>query len=219
MITLRHISKKYRDGKTTFFALEDVSLHIERGEFVSILGPSGSGKSTLLHVVGGLDRPSSGTVEVGGKVLGEMGERELARFRNTTVGFVFQFFYLLPYVPTLDNAMLPLIYSKKRVNRNSRAMQVLRAVGLDGKIKNRPNELSGGEQQRVAIARALMNDPEIVLADEPTGNLDTKTGNQIIDILVSLNRRGKTLVVVTHDESIAARAHRMIRLRDGKIIS
>lgn len=219
MISLTRVSKIYRDGKKEFFALRDVSLEIKKGEFVSILGPSGSGKSTLLHLIGGLDRPSSGTVEVDEKNLGLLRERELARFRNRSVGFVFQFFYLLPRVSSLENAMLPLIYSKRNVRRDSRVRDVLRAVGLGEKLMNNPHELSGGEQQRVAIARALMNDPDIILADEPTGNLDTRNGAQIIDILVSLQRRSKTLIIVTHDIAIANRADRTIHLRDGEIVS
>ena len=218
MIQAKNLTKQHQLGQTTFVALDNVSLEIKTGEFVSILGPSGSGKSTLMHLLGGLDRPTAGEIEIDGVKLTKLSDRELARTRNRKVGFVFQFFNLLHQSSALDNVLLPLIYSKNSKDRKARAVRVLTQVGLADKLKNRPAELSGGEQQRVAIARALVNDPEIILADEPTGNLDSKTGEQIIEILVALNRAGKTLIIVTHDEKIGARADRVIHIQDGKIV-
>lgn len=217
MIRLTNISKHYHIGHTLFYALQDISLTIEKGEFVSILGPSGSGKSTLMHCMGGLDHPSSGVVEVNGERLSDMRDAELARFRNSTVGFVFQFFNLLPQLSSLDNVMLPLVYARTNVDRISLATKALTVLGLGKKLRNRPGELSGGEQQRVALARALIHDPDIVLADEPTGNLDSKTGSQIVEIFSLLHQEGKTVVIVTHDEALAGRAQRIIRIQDGKI--
>ncbi len=218
MIKLSEVTKEYRSNATVFSALNNVSLKIAQGEFVSILGPSGSGKSTLLYLMGGLDHSTRGVVEVAGNDLSKLKEKDLASYRGSKIGFVFQFFNLIPQASALDNVILPLIYTESKVNRVTRAKEVLTSLGLGGKLRRRPSELSGGEQQRVAIARALVNDPEIILADEPTGNLDSKTGAQIVDILEGLRRRGKTLVVVTHDELIASRADRIVRLRDGQII-
>lgn len=219
MIRLSNVSKEYRNG-ARFSALKNVSLDVAQGEFVSILGPSGSGKSTLLHIMGGLDRPTAGTVEVAGEDLGTMGEGKLARFRNRTVGFVFQFFHLLPQLSAFENVMLPLVYAGMEPRmRALRAKELLTAMGLETKLRQPPNKLSGGEQQRVAIARALANDPPVIFADEPTGNLDSETGRYIVELLAWLNGAGKTLVVVTHDEGFAKQAHRMITLKDGSIIS
>lgn len=217
MIKVQNLTKTYKGGDSKFNALDNVSLEIQKGEFVAILGPSGSGKSTLMHLIGGLDKPTNGTIEVDGQNLGKLNGGKLARYRNEKVGFVFQFFNLLQGTNSLTNVILPLIYAKRKVNRRDRATELLTEVGLSTKLKNKPNQLSGGEQQRVSMARALVNDPEIILADEPTGNLDTKTGETIFQLLKELNSKGKTVIVVTHDNSIATKADRIIRVRDGKI--
>ena len=218
MIELRNINKTYRTGKIAFQALRDVSLSIEQGEFVAIMGPSGSGKSTLLHLLGFLDRPDSGSYTIYGKEIGLSGEQELACLRNHLIGFVFQQFHLLSRTSAIDNAHLPLTYSGKRYNKE-KASQRLREVGLAQREDHKPNELSGGEQQRVAIARALVNDPMIIFADEPTGNLDTRSEEEIIAILEELNSQGKTIIMVTHEKEIAEHARRIIFMRDGKIVS
>ncbi len=218
MIEVSQVFKTYKSGETTFNALNNVSLKIEKGEFVAILGQSGSGKSTLMHLIGGLDHPTSGTIMVDGEEVSKMKDGQLARFRNEKIGFVFQFFNLLQGNSALKNVITPLVYTRKKgINRSKRALEIMTAVGLEKKLKNRPNQLSGGEQQRVAIARALIADPEIILADEPTGNLDSKTGEQIFNLLDTLNREGKTVVVVTHDEELANRAKRIVRLKDGEV--
>jgi len=220
MIEVNQVLKTYKTGETTFNALNAVSLKIETGEFVAILGASGSGKSTLMHLIGGLDHPTSGNIVIDEQDLSKMKDGKLAGFRNEKVGFVFQFFNLLQGTSALDNVITPLIYTRKKgISRRSKALEVMTAVGLEKKLKNRPNQLSGGEQQRVAIARALVNDPEIILADEPTGNLDSKTGEQIFNLLVDLNKQGKTVLVVTHDQDLASKASRTIRLKDGEIVS
>lgn len=236
MIKVDGVSKRYTFGKTGgfripflrkktenesnyFYALKNASLKIDQGEFVAILGASGSGKSTLMHLIGGLDRPTEGTIEVDGQMISKMKDRHLARYRNEKIGFVFQFFNLLQGTSTLKNVTLPLIYTRKKgINRRKKAIEVLVSVGLEGKLRNRPNQLSGGEQQRVSIARALINDPEIILADEPTGNLDSKTGQQIFDLLIELNKKGKTVVMVTHDQNLAKKAHRIIQVKDGEVV-
>ena len=218
MIQLNHVSKTYHEGKVPFHALRDVSLEIKQGEFVSILGPSGSGKSTLMHLIGGLDHASAGTVSINGQFLGMLSDHDLTRFRNRHIGFVFQFFQLLPYLTALENVRLPLTYSDFKIDRTAHAAEMLRYFGLGSKLKSKINELSGGERQRVAIARALICDPAVILADEPTGNLDSKNGAYVFDMLASLHEVGKTIVVVTHDEHLAKRAHRVIRIQDGKII-
>ena len=217
IIDLKDVSKVYKSGEIQFKALDKVSLEIKTGDFVAILGPSGGGKSTLMHLIGGLDKPTSGIITVDGQNLNKMSDEQLARYRNEKVGFVFQFFNLLQGATTLSNVILPLVYSKKKVSRKSKATQILKEVGLGEKLKNRPNQLSGGEQQRVSIARALVNDPEIILADEPTGNLDSKTGQAIFSLLQGLNEKGKTVVVVTHEIALAEKAKRIVRVTDGRV--
>ncbi|MBU1853200.1 MAG: ABC transporter permease [Candidatus Omnitrophica bacterium] len=218
MIEIKDLSKTYGRGKASVFALRDVSITIQQGEFVAIMGPSGSGKSTLLHMLGFLDRPDKGSYRILDTEVSNLSDDGLAHLRNRLVGFVFQQFYLLRRTSALENVELPLIYSgKKAVIENAR--KNLDSVGLSGRIAHKPNELSGGEQQRVAIARALVNDPLIILADEPTGNLDTKSEEEIIKILKGLNEQGKTIILVTHEKEIAQHAKRIITMRDGSIIS
>jgi len=219
LVVLENVTKIYKMGSEEIKALDDLSLEIRDGEILVVMGPSGSGKSTFLHLVGCLDRPTSGKILIDGKDISNLRERELARIRNRTIGFVFQQFNLLPRLTALENVELPMIYAgipkRKRVER---AKKLLEMVGLSDRMKHRPSQLSGGQQQRVAIARALANDPRIILADEPTGNLDTKSGEVVINILRDLNRKGLTIVIVTHDPDITIIAHRVIHLKDGKII-
>jgi putative ABC transport system ATP-binding protein len=195
-----------------------VSVRIDPGDYLAVVGPSGSGKSTLMHLLGALERPTAGTLRVGGRDVAGLGKDELARVRNETIGFVFQAFQLLPRTTAVDNVAMPLVYrGVRRSERRRRAEQALRSVGMEHRLGHTPNQLSGGEQQRVAIARALVGDPQVILADEPTGNLDSVRGGEVMDLLEALNRdRGVALVVVTHDLDIAARAHRQLRLRDGR---
>lgn len=218
MIELKNINKIYSTGKISFQALHNVSVNIEQGEFVAIMGPSGSGKSTLMHLLGFLDRPDSGSYTIYGKEINHLDDDDLARLRNHLAGFVFQQFHLLSRTSALDNAHLPLIYAGER-GQKQKAENCLKNVGLGHRISNHPNEMSGGEQQRVAIARAIVNDPLILFADEPTGNLDTKSEEEIIKILEKLNREGKTIIMVTHEKEIAEHAKRIIFMRDGKIVS
>jgi macrolide transport system ATP-binding/permease protein len=218
MIELKSITKTYKTGRVGVAALQGVSLKIGTGEFVAIMGPSGSGKSTLLHLIGLLDRPDSGQYYLVGKDVTSLSNGQLALLRNHLMGFVFQQFHLLPRLSSLENAELPLIYAGKR-HLKEKAIENLNSVGLSQRMKHRPNELSGGEQQRVAIARSLVNDPPLILADEPTGNLDTKSQDEIMAILEKLNRSGKTIIMVTHEAEVAAHAKRIIRMRDGNIIS
>jgi putative ABC transport system ATP-binding protein len=220
MIEVQDLTKIYRLGSVEVPALRGVSFGIERGEVVAIMGQSGSGKSTLMNVLGCLDLPTSGQYSLDGRNIAGMNEDELAVIRNQKVGFVFQQFNLLPRMTVRRNVELPLMYNgaDPQENGSHRAEAILNAVGLGDRMTHRPTELSGGEQQRVAIARALINEPDLILADEPTGNLDTHTGAEIINLLLGLNReQGLTLVIVTHDPSIAAQTRRVIRLRDGKI--
>jgi macrolide transport system ATP-binding/permease protein len=218
MIGLKNIFKTYQMGKVEVKALQDVSLQIAPGEFVAIMGPSGSGKSTLMHILGLLDRPDKGVYYLGNKKINELPDEELSAIRNRLVGFVFQQFHLLPRMTALENAALPLIYAGRRYMKE-KAREEIEGVGLADRMNHRPNELSGGQQQRVAIARSLVNDPLIILADEPTGNLDSKSQEEIISVLKGLNQKGKTVIIVTHEKEIAAHARRIIRMLDGRIIS
>ncbi len=218
MIELKHIFKTYSMGSVGVQALNDVSLTIDAGDFVAIMGPSGSGKSTLLHVLGLLDRPDKGAYLLGNKDVSGLGDDELSAVRSQAAGFVFQQFHLLKRSTALENVQLPLIYAGKR-DAQSSALDRIKDVGLEARIHHKPNELSGGEQQRIAIARALVNDPPIIFADEPTGNLDTKSEAEIMKILEALNRQGKTIIMVTHENEVAQRARRIIMMRDGKVLS
>jgi putative ABC transport system ATP-binding protein len=218
LIRLQNISRRYQMGGETIYALRDVSLEIQRGEYVAIMGPSGSGKSTLMNLLGCLDTATSGTYELNGTNVSEMDDNELAGIRNREIGFVFQTFNLLPRSNALRNVELPLIYSgMNSEERRQLALETLASVGLADRVHHKPNEMSGGQRQRVAIARALVNKPSIVLADEPTGNLDSKTGEEIMALFEVLSQRGNTIFVVTHEEEIARHARRIIRIRDGLI--
>src|SRR5437588_7624579 len=218
LVELRNVSKIYRLGDEEIRALDDVSLAIEAGEFISIIGPSGSGKSTLMHILGCLDSPSKGTIQLDGVMIEKASSRQLAGIRNRKIGFVFQFFNLLPKLNVVQNVELPMIYSGiSAKERRQRAMASLEAVDLANRAKHRPSQLSGGQQQRAAIARALVNDPRIVFADEPTGNLDSHTGEAILKLFRRLSKQGRTIVLVTHDPEIAAVTPRRIEIRDGKL--
>ena len=220
ILELKNITKTYTTGTNSFNALDDVSLKIHEGEFISITGPSGSGKSTLMHIIGLLDNPTSGEVVLNGKNIAKLKEHQLAQIRNVTLGFVFQQFNLLAKTSSLDNVMLPLLYSDvPKKNRQNIAFKLLQKVNLTDKISNTPAQLSGGQQQRVAIARALVNNPQIILADEPTGNLDSKSGVEIMKFFHQLNEQeGRTIVIVTHDMDLAKQANRTIIIKDGKIL-
>jgi putative ABC transport system ATP-binding protein len=218
LVELRNVSKIYQLGDEEIRALDDVTLDIEAGEFISIIGPSGSGKSTLMHILGCLDSPSKGTVKLDEVMIQDATPRQLAVIRNRKVGFVFQFFNLLPKLNVLQNVELPMIYSGVSSKaRREKAMAALESVDLANRAKHRPSQLSGGQQQRAAIARALVNDPRIIFADEPTGNLDSHTGDAILKLFRRLSTEGRTIVLVTHDPEIAAVTPRKIEIRDGKI--
>jgi len=218
LVELRNVSKIYHLGGEEIRALDDLSLDIEGGEFISIIGPSGSGKSTLMHILGCLDTPTRGTLKLDGTEIQNATKRELARIRNEKIGFVFQFFNLLPKLNVLQNVELPMIYSgASSSERRERSIAALKLVDLENRSKHRPMQLSGGQQQRVAIARALVNNPKIVFADEPTGNLDSHTGEAILSLFRKLSEEGRTIALVTHDPEIAAVTPRRIEIRDGKV--
>lgn len=218
IIETTEISKTYRMGAEIVQALKSISINVNKGEYVAFMGPSGSGKSTLMNIIGCLDSPTSGTYVLNGKDVSDMSENELAEIRNKEIGFVFQTFNLLPRASCLDNVALPLIYAGfNKSDREEKAFQALSNVGLADRVHHRPNELSGGQRQRVAIARALVNDPSIILADEPTGNLDSKTSYGIMELFHELHQKGNTIIMVTHEDDIAHYAHRIVRLRDGLI--
>ena len=218
LVELRNVSKIYHLGGEEIRALDNISLDIESGEFISIIGPSGSGKSTLMHILGCLDSPTCGSMKLDGTMIHGATSKQLAMIRNQKIGFVFQFFNLLPKLNVLQNVELPMIYSGKNSReRKERAMAALKMVDLENRVKHRPFQLSGGQQQRVAIARALVNGPKIVFADEPTGNLDSHTGEAILELFSKLTEEGRTIALVTHDPEIAARTPRRIEIRDGKI--
>ena len=219
LLKLVDVSKTYLPDSHAVEALKKTNLEIKKKDFIAIMGPSGSGKSTLMHLIGCLDIPTSGKVIFEGKDVSSLSEAELARIRNQKIGFVFQTFNLIPRVTTLANVELPLIYAGvNKQERLKRVKEVINKVGLEERLDHFPNQLSGGEQQRVAIARALVNNPTIILADEPTGNLDSKTGREIIDLFRKLNREGNTFVMVTHDQEIAKSANNIIKIKDGEII-
>ncbi len=218
---MENITKTYKIGEDNVEVLTNINLSIEKGEFAAIMGASGSGKTTLMNIIGCLDVPTSGRYILAGKEVSNLTDDELSIIRNEHIGFVFQNFYLLPYATVFENILLPTLYvstSLSKLEVEKRASEILRLVGLQERAKFRPNQLSGGQQQRVAIARALINDPEMILCDEPTGQLDSKTAAEIIDLLKKMNEQGKTLIIVTHDQNIASHAKRIIKIKDGAIV-
>ncbi len=218
MISLKNISKVYNMGHVSVNALGPIDLEIERGDFTAILGPSGSGKSTLMNIIGCLDRPTDGEYSLDGTPVHEFSRKQLARVRNKKIGFVFQSFNLLPFATAYENVELPMLYANIAKKERKRIVtHLLESVSLSDRATHRPAELSGGQRQRISIARALANDPDIILADEPTGNLDSKSGAEVLDIFKQLNRQNKTIVFVTHDENLALHANRIIRLLDGDV--
>jgi putative ABC transport system ATP-binding protein len=218
MIEIKELSKVYRMGKEKVIALNKVSFNIQDGEFVAIVGPSGSGKSTLMHLVGGLDTPTKGSIEVDGKDIAKLKDKDMAKYRNEKIGFVFQAFNLENTQTALENVMMPLIFSGVgKKERKERALKALDLVGLSDKVKHKPTEMSGGQRQRVSIARAIVNNPQIIFADEPTGNLDSKTGENIMNLFQELNDKGYTIIMVTHNQVEAKKAKRMIKIMDGVI--
>ncbi|MBY0572704.1 MAG: ABC transporter ATP-binding protein [Undibacterium sp.] len=220
MIKLENISKTYQTDKVETLALKDINLHVKKGEFVSIMGPSGCGKSTLLNLIGLLDKPGKGKVEVEGSELKNWGDKDLAKLRNRTFGFIFQSFHLINDLKVIDNVELPLLYRKSTGKERRRlAEEALARVGLAARMDHYPNQLSGGQQQRVAIARAMVGRPHILLADEPTGNLDSQMGAEVMDILLKLNQEGTTVVMVTHDERQAKQGGRIVRVFDGQLVA
>lgn len=219
LIQLQKVSKVFKTGNVSFQALKNINLNIARGEFVAIVGPSGSGKSTLMHILGLLDKPSSGSYLLEGADVSKMKEDTLSALRNKKIGFVFQSFNLLPRTSALSNVMLPLTYAGVGLEeRENLARMALSSVGLADKEKSHPNQLSGGQQQRVAIARAIVTNPEVILADEPSGNLDSKTGKEILKIFQKINREGRTIILITHDQQIAQAAERIVTIKDGRLV-
>ena len=219
VIRLNNVCKTYDLGEEKLEILKNISLTICAGELVAIVGPSGSGKSTLMHIMGLLDKQTSGCVELSGHDVSDLSEVESAKMRNEYIGFIFQQFNLLSRTSALENVLLPTLYSTVATDKTSYAKQILTDLGLGDRLKNYPNQLSGGQQQRVAIARALVNDPAVIFADEPTGNLDSKSGHEVVELLKKLNKEGRTIVIVTHDIELAQMAHRTIKIFDGKIVS
>jgi len=220
MIKLHNVSKTYRTDKVETLALKDIDLQVARGEFVAMMGPSGCGKSTLLNLIGLLDRPGQGGIEIDGIAITRYKDRQLAQLRNRTFGFIFQSFHLIPDLRVIDNVELPLLYrSGSGSERRRLAREALEKVGLSARMDHYPNQLSGGQQQRVAIARAIVGQPQVLLADEPTGNLDSKMGAEVMDILLKLNSEGTTVVMVTHDEQEARRVNRIVRVFDGQLVT
>jgi putative ABC transport system ATP-binding protein len=218
LIKITNLKRDFVLGSEIIYVLKGIDLEINKGEYVALMGPSGSGKSTLMNLLGCLDTPTSGSYILNGKDVSQMDDDELADIRNTEIGFVFQTFNLMPRTTALDNVALPMVYAGySKTDRNIRATEVLKQVGLDDRMDHKPNELSGGQRQRVAVARALVNKPSIILADEPTGNLDSKTSEEIMNLFNEIHANGNTVIVVTHEEDIAAHAHRIIRLRDGLV--
>ena len=220
MIQLTNITKCYRTDTVETTALDRINLEVNKGEFISIMGPSGCGKSTLLNIIGLIDAPTEGVIKIANETVANFNDKAMAKFRNATLGFIFQSFHLIPELSVLDNVQLPLLYrNMSNAERRDRANDALTAVGLANRMQHYPNQLSGGQKQRVAIARAIVGNPAILLADEPTGNLDSVMGNEIMDILLNLNRTQQTtIVMVTHDEAMARKTHRLVRLFDGKHI-
>lgn len=220
LIKISNIKRNFVLGDETIYVLKGIDLEIKKGEYIALMGPSGSGKSTLMNILGCLDTPTSGSYVLNGKDVSELTDNELAEIRNKEIGFIFQTFNLLPRTTALDNVALPMIYAGySKSERRARATKVLQEVNLGDRMDFQPNQLSGGQRQRVAIARALVNKPSIILADEPTGNLDSKTSEEIMNLLEEIHKKGNTIIVVTHEEEIAAHAHRIIRLRDGMVES
>ena len=219
ILKLTDICKDYQQGKQTVRVLKNINLTVEQGEYLAIMGPSGSGKTTLMNIIGCLDVPTHGTYRLNGRDVGKMNRNELAAIRNEMLGFIFQQYNLLPKLNLMENVEVPLVYAGiSRADRHIRAREVLEQVGLGDKLKNRPNQLSGGQQQRVSIARALVRNPPVILADEPTGALDSHTGREVLGLLQQLHKQGHTVVLITHDNSIAVQADRIIRLEDGQVV-
>ena len=218
IIEMKQVKKAYTTGKVTFEALRGIDYHAEKGEFVAIVGPSGSGKSTMMNILGCLDTPTGGEYILDGQMVNQLSANDLADIRNRKIGFVFQAFNLLPYATAFENVEIPLLFAKVNARkRRDRVMELLSRVGLADKVANRPTEMSGGEMQRVAIARALANEPEIILADEPTGNLDTKSGSEIVKLFQEMWQTGKTIIIITHDMNIARQTSRVLKLKDGLV--